>query len=367
MMKNNTTIAILSISFCLFILSYNAVAQKGGVGTIRSNTGVSNMPNNNATNLLFASDEILEIKLTTDIKTLRKDIGDEREYHDATVSYTNDEDNEINLDIKIKTRGHFRRNPINCNFPPLRFDFRLSEVENTIFANQQKIKFVTHCQTKKEQYEQYILQEYLAYKVLNMLTDKSFRVRLVRISYVDLAGKENLPDRYGFFIEDNDKMAERLGGQIVEFKNVHPDRTEYKQITLVSLYQYFIGNTDWSVPSLHNIELVLTDSVKPPIAVPYDFDWSGIVNANYATPAPQLAIKTVRERLYRGYYRSAGDLQLYLQHFNDKRDEIYSLYNDFEPLDDKVRGRTIKYIDQFYSTINNPRMVNNIFVKGCRE
>jgi len=317
--------------------------------------------------ILFRSDEILELTLITNFKILQKDTKESKQYLEGYMVCKNLSGSTDTMDVAIRTRGRFRLNPVNCNFPPLLIKFGDKETANTEFQWQSKLKLVTHCQNKQKHFEQYMYMEYLAYKIYNILTDTSFKVRLARINYIDLADTTKSLHKVGFFVENDKALACRLGIKEYDVPNIPQDHTDLNQITLITLFQYLIGNTDWSVSGLHNIKLFLSDVHKPPIPVPFDFDWSGIVNASYASPAQQLGIPTVRTRLYRGYYRSEAQLAPLIKLFNDKKDEIYKLFTDFELLDNGIRKSTISYLDDFYKIINNPSTVNFIFIENCRK
>ena len=142
----------------------------------------------NAVNTLFASDEILDISIYfDDLKKLKRDIFDDPANHKACVVVNNVKGKDF-FEIKVKTRGNFRKNPTNCNFPPLKLDFKKDELENSIFEGQNRLKLVTHCRSGNMEYDQYVIQEYLAYRIYNIITNKSFKVRLARVNYIDNHG-----------------------------------------------------------------------------------------------------------------------------------------------------------------------------------
>lgn len=313
---------------------------------------------------IFESDEAIELTLELDMKAVLSDIGDNPEYHLANLIYMQN-DEAVNIEVKIKTRGHFRKQRSVCQFPPLKFKLPKDGIENTFFSGQRKLKLVSHC-SKKELYESNLLKEYLAYKMYNIITDKSFNVQLAIINYVDIKGKYEPITKYAFFIEDDDLMAERLGGKILKAKNVHPDKTDYDQMTMLSVFQYMIANTDWSVAALHNIKLVSIDPWQAPIAVPYDFDWAGFIDAPYAVPSSNLQIKYVTDRLYRGYYRSEEQLQAVFSIFKSCKNEIIALLANFQYLDPKAKNQNIKYINSFYEIIDNEKVVKREFIDKCR-
>lgn len=324
---------------------------------------------------VFESHEILSLRLATDLKTTLKDIGrDHNDFefegeglHPATLSYSDADGDLVVLDIEVSTRGHFRRSRKNCNFPPLRLRFKPDQPRGTIFENQHKLKLVTHCRDKKDEYQQYVLLEYLVYRTYMLLTDKGSRVRLARTTYVDTEGKRDSLTSYSFLIEDDDRMAARNGASVLDSLGVHQADTDDEYGTLVALFQYFIGQADWKVSALHNIKLLRAGSFLP-IMVPFDFDFSGVVDAKYASPPEELDIQSVRERVFISPCRTTYDLNRVFGLFNERKDAIYALYTDQEGLDEKQVKRTLAYFDRFYKRINDPKDARRVFLRrGCPE
>jgi hypothetical protein len=314
---------------------------------------------------LFQSNEPLFLTLSMDIKTVIRDI-EEEESHPAEISYTDPEGNEIKLPLKIKVRGNFRKDPSHCDFPPLRLDFSDTSVMNTIFSGQDKIKLVTHCRSRRDLYEQNVLKEYLAYRLYNLFAEESYRVRLVNLTYIDTKGKYDTMKKMALLLEPNQQMARRNGCDIFEVERVHQERTNRHKINVLSVFQYMIGNTDWSVWALHNIVLLKKDPSSLPIAVPYDFDWCGLVDAPYAVPAKQLPIQSVRTRFFRGFCRPDAELQRVLDEFRQRRDEIYRTCNSVPFLTEKELDNIMKYMDRFFETIDDPKAVEVEFHRNCR-
>ena len=316
---------------------------------------------------LFDAEDPLELILEADLKPVLKDTDDDRPYRPARLWYLDEQRDTVSFDIGVKTRGHYRRIYLDCNVPPLRLNFKKKAVKNTVFHGQDKLKLVTHCRDNARAFQQYTLKEYLIYKAYNLITDNSFRARLVRITYVDTEDRRKTVTKYGFLIEDEDRLAERLGGRILKTGVIHQEATNKQQATVLAVFQYMIGNTDWSVPGHHNIKFVFVDPQRPPLTVPYDFDFAGLVNARYAKPDPRLQISSVRERLYRGYCRTEEEFQIAFAPFNEQKEAIYALFREFEYLDEKVGERSIKYLDDFYETINKPKGVKREFLSACLE
>ncbi|WP_299707117.1 hypothetical protein [uncultured Pontibacter sp.] len=309
---------------------------------------------------LFTDEEVLQLKLVVDFQKLLKDRGDERSYHMGTLSYTGAKGETVALPLKVMVRGNRRRDPRVCRFPPLMLNFIRKEMpEGTIFAGQNKIKLVTHCIG-----DEYVLREYLVYKVYNLLTEQSYRVRLCQVEYADSLGKRKIEQHYAFMIEDDKDMAARSEAKLIPKKRiVRMERADQRVMARLALFQYMMGNTDWSVPFRHNIDLMATDSLAPPIPVPFDFDYAGMVAAPYATPPPELGIKSVRQRLYRAYSFPENIYRETTNTFNALRTPIYAMYRQCEPLSKSGRKQSLKYLDGFYSIINNPRKFEREIVK----
>ncbi|WP_242920525.1 hypothetical protein [Pontibacter liquoris] len=310
-------------------------------------------------NPLFASDDVFEFKLAFNYKELMNDRGEKRGYHKATLTYPDKSGAPIQVNLKVMARGNRRRNPAVCRFPPLMLNFSRKSTPHTVFEKVNKLKLVTHCIG-----EDLIIREYLVYKLYNIVDERSFRVRLCQIAYTDMKGRRNPETRYGFLIEDDKEMAKRNQGKLIpKARVVRMDRTDAYTMAKLALFQYMIGNTDWSVPFRHNIKLISPDTIVAPFPVPYDFDYAGIVGAPYALPPPELGIKSARQRLYRGYSFSDKTYREVINFFNIHRADIYKVYTGCDLLDKKYRKQTVAYLDDFYKTINNPKAFRNSIVK----
>lgn len=311
---------------------------------------------------LFHDHTPLTLRLEGDFKTLFKDRGEKRTEHPARLRYATATDSG-KIDVKLRTRGIFRLK--TCAFPPIRIDLPKHKVDATAFAGQDKLKLATHCMSARS-YENQLLREYAMYRAFNALTDSSFRVRLAHVTYIDSARTDTVI-RYGFLIEPDAELARRLGGQLDEANNVHDLLTDPAYMTLVAMFEYFIGNTDWSVWGRHNI--VLVKKTEPPLmlAIPYDFDFSGAVNAPYATPPPQVPIRTVRERYYRGYCQPDSVLTAVLARFRAAKDSIYAVVRAVPDLPEGDMKSLLGYFNDFYAAIDNRGLVQREFVRGCRS
>ena len=311
---------------------------------------------------LFASAAPLEMTIRTDIRTLIRDRDEERNDHQGIARVLRPDGGFDSVAVELRTRGIFRRRPSVCPFPPLRMSIGRRAARGTPLEGERRIKLVTHCRNS-DQYEQYVLQEYLIYKAYALLTDLSLRTRLARVTYEDVAGREKPVTRYAILIEDEDRLAARHRMRVVEDTGTHIARLDPAQTVFMAVFQYFVGNTDWSIRALHNI-ILLADSGARILPVPYDFDWAGVIATRYAVPDTSLPIRSVKERLYSGYCGSIEDFEPIFVRFREHRAAIEALY-DLEPLDRDERERARRYYAEFYRLIDDPTRIRREMLKAC--
>jgi hypothetical protein len=322
---------------------------------------------------LFLTHEVLELTIEAPLERVFRERDEEAESFDGVLRHHGPDGIDTRFDVKLRTRGSFRLQRDHCEFPPLRVNFKRSQVEGTVFAGQNKLKLVTHCQDDRDEYEQYMLQEYLIYRAYNLLTDTSFRVRLVRINYVDTEGRRDLVTKYAFFLESKQAMAARNGWEVLEVPQILTEQMQQEPLALLDVFQFMVANTDYDPFSpepgdncCHNSVPIgsYADFVVLPVA--YDFDWSGLISAPYARPRSRLPIRHVRDRLFRGVCRPRGELEAVFPLFFEKRDAIYQLARSLPGLDPGRIQDTIAYLDEFYDIISDPERVEREMVSSCR-
>lgn len=301
------------------------------------------------------TDSVLAVTLRADLRRLFHDRNpDTSIWRGAAFSWPAG-DSTRTVSIRVRTRGLFRLR--TCDFPPIRLRFDQDSVRGTTFSHARRPKLVTHCMNRDD-YEQYVLQEYAIYRVLRLLTPESFETRLLRVTYEDSSGGRPVT-RYGFLTEDPERLAERLHGTLVTRQGVRQADLDPAGAALLGLFQYFVANTDWSVPGLHNVALVSIHDVLHP--VPYDFDWSGVIEAPYARPDTRLRIRTVRERLYRGLCQDAATLEPVLARFEALKDSIAAIYRAVPGLLQRNADRALRYYDDFYHDVaDRPAFLRSI-------
>lgn len=311
----------------------------------------------------FIDEQPFDMVLSSDLKTLMAKRM-QKAYQPANLTMRFADSSVFQEDIRIQTRGKFRLE--QCFMPPILLNFK--NPTSPRLRPLGKLKLVVGCATSNDD-EQLIVKEYLSYKIYNLLTDKSFRVRLARIRYEDTRGKVKPYTQLGFLLEDVDEMAARNQCTEVQGGQFLTESTDRQQMTLVALFEYMIGNTDWSVPHYHNVKLMrpLTETNAKPFTVPYDLNNSGLVNASYALPQEELGIANVRERLYRGFARSMEELQPVIDLFQAKKDKIWDLVNSCPWLSNKYKKEVTSYLDDFYTLLNNKAMVRATFIDNARK
>jgi hypothetical protein len=336
--------------FFLFFLLYPAVGNYG-------NPAGDAKP-------LFSGENPLEITLIFPFDSVLHDIGDDpRDWKGQMIL----PGFKAPFNIEFEVRGSFRKNPRYCNFPPLKLEFDREKMHSTVFAKLDKIKLVTHCQTYDEAYEQYLYQEYLIYRMYNVFTDVSYRVRLVDITYKDLNNPAITITKPGFFLEDPDDIADRFDGQELEVKNVARYEVNKQHYEMLSVFQYMIMNKDWSVPLLHNIKLIATNPYNGPLPVPYDFDWAGIINIPYQVPSATYNPNVGPERKYLGICSKKKDLMGTFNIFNDKKDKLYQLILHSEVLNFEIKQKMTAELDAFFMVINSNSLIRKEFIKPCKK
>ena len=312
----------------------------------------------------FQSETPLAATFTINVNRIRGDKdANTAPWRDASLSYKTDSTT-VHIPVKAKTRGIWRLK--NCQFPPIRLNFANDSTKHTVFHGLDKPKLVNNCRDD-DGYEQYVLQEFQLYRIYRLLTPASHAVRLIKMTYADSASGKIIMSRYGFLQEEPFMVAARLHAKQAKLKGAGPGDLDPYIHVLGSVFQYMIGNTDWSISGLHNIELMqmMNGDIWPII---YDFDFSGAVNARYATADDRLHIRTVRDRLYRGYcVTDAAAYPKVYELFRAKKDSIYALYRDplGKLLKPDVVDETLKYFDEFYKTINEPRRAKMDIEEAC--
>lgn len=312
---------------------------------------------------IFRSESPLAVTLSANLGALRADRDTNPPWRAAELRYASDSGPRV-LPIRARPRGIWRRK--NCAFPPLRLDFPRKATGGTPFEAIDRPKLVNYCRPTATG-EQYVLAELQLYRVYALLTPYSHRVRLLRVTYADSAGdgKRGRGPTWAFLVEEPKALAARSGLALFEIQGVVGTELDPYQATVMSMFQYLIGNTDFGISGLHNVELLQQGDTFFP--VPYDFDYAGAINAAYAGPDPRLPIRKVTDRLFRGYCVAPEVLERVLALFREKKDAIRALYFDEVGglLRDDLRRQALSFFDGFYAEIASPARARMSIANQC--
>jgi hypothetical protein len=315
---------------------------------------------------LFAAPDPIQITIKAPLSYLMRN----RNAH-APVSGVMVDPGGQSLPINLQLRGITRRTAEICDFPPLRVDFTAPPPGTSVFAGQKKLKLVTHCRNAAS-FQQNVLLEYAAYRLYNVLTPRSFRVRLANITYQGDDGRA-ITQRAGFFIEDLKDVAKRNGTteshapQRIEVAELSPaDAARY------AMFQHMIANHDWSMRAgpagdecCHNAKLIGPRGSGTVIPIPYDFDYSGLVGAPYATPPDQIKISDVKQRLYRGYCAHNSYALIAAQQIRAAEPQLLATLSQVPGLDPRTQQRAAKYLGGFFADIATDATVGGKILNRC--
>lgn len=325
---------------------------------------------------LFADQTTLELKITAPFDDLRSD-DEERPEYDSIIEFPGPDGENVARAIEIRIRGKSR--VANCSFPPLSLDFTRDDVDGpafagTVFDGQDRLKLVTLCEPRNS-YRDYLAQEFLIYRMLNALTDRSFRVRWATVEFVYSDNDRRDPFvENAFLIEEDWEVAERLGMEVVDVESLSASSLDPEYTTLLTVFQYLIGNTDWAVKErapgedscCHNGKVIATGGVEPYIVLPYDFDNAGLINAEYAVPSDRLRIRYVTQRLYRGFCVMNDEIEDAIAKLNSQRENLLSILDD-ERLSERGRERAIDFVSDSFEVLNDQRDRERRIYEDCRE
>jgi hypothetical protein len=314
---------------------------------------------------LFKSADPLEFTLTAPFNIINKDHNPESTKRYPGVLTVAGADGTLkSIAVELSARGHFRRMARNCSTVPLRIEFTKGEAAGTVFAGQTTLKLGTGCESSKE-FDQITLREYLTYPIYHMVTPLSFRARLARGTYVEEGSLKKTTPRYAIFIEQENDVARRNGGRIVNLQRISFTDLEPTTLTRTMLFEYMLGNTDMSIWALHNVRFV-QNPARTLFVVPYDFDLSGIVHAPYAVPDRRLGLRSVVDRLYRGPCRTTEEFEAAAAPLRNKHKDMLALVDSIKDLDSNSRSEVKDYLESFFRTIDKPASIKKQFVDGCK-
>jgi hypothetical protein len=316
---------------------------------------------------LFASDAPIRVTIQGPIGAIARGAEESTAVREATLTLAGAP--EV-YPIRLSARGITRRLKLTCTFPPLRVEFAQPPAAASLFAGQRRLKLVTHCRSD-EGFQQHLLLEYSAYRIFNLITPASYRARLSTVDYVEPSGKA-VATRWGFFLEDIGDIARRNGTtQARVGDRITTAQLEPRQAARVALFEYMIGNLDWSMRAgpqgegcCHNSRLVV-GAGGALVPIPYDFDYSGLDDAPYAIPPEGFPIKSVTSRVYAGYCRFNSEVLAAAADFRARRPAIEAVYGQIPGMTERTRAKALAYLGTFYAQISTDQSVQTNILKKC--
>lgn len=314
---------------------------------------------------LFASTEPLELTLVAPMRALigRSGRGGE---HDALLRFASGAEVAVRLAAFGKSRLE------TCRLPPLVLRLTPEAGAGTPVTGFTTLRLVSPCRGHAV-YERPLLLEYLTYRAYGLIAPTALDARLARVSYDDSEGKVAEETRYGFFVEDIDDAAARTGATWSTAEGQSVGEVESEQAAVHALFQFMIGNTDWSMVRgpegercCHNVALLERPGSARRLLLPYDFDQAGLVGAPYAAPSESLGIDDVSQRVYRGFCAHNDALPAAIARFNERRAALEELFLDPALPQEKARVAAWKYLSEFYEIVNQPKKLESRVVDRCR-
>lgn len=315
---------------------------------------------------LFEDQTPLEITLRLDLSTYFR-TKPKKGYLKANITFHLSKTDSVSQDIRLKTRGEFRNS--YCIYAPIELNFKNADFGYSDLNRISKLKLVPQCKTGSIN-ENYVLREYLTYKLFQVFTDTSFRVRLLTVTYIDTEKKKKTTTQSGFFIEPVEFLTARTNSIQINTLMLNQKSIVPVIMDRLAIFNYMIGNYDWAVPKQHNVRVIkplVLNTSGLVIAIPYDFDWTGLVNADYAIPAEVIGTENVRERLFLGVCRSREVYQKDMEIFLKKKEEFYKIINEFPDLSQRDKKDMIGYLDEFYNQLTGRKDIFDILLSSCKN
>jgi hypothetical protein len=327
---------------------------------------------------LFAGEAPVNLTIEASLDTLIGRAARSTAPFPATLTLTRAGGASQSFNIQLSARGLTRRTRGFCQFPPLRIEFARGTVARTLFAGQSRLKLVTHCRPNPKA-EERIAIEMTAYRLYNLITPMSFRVRPAQVTYRDTDGRRPPETRIGVLVEDIDDLARRNGRAEFEAQRMSPAQLDAQASARYALFQFMIGNLDWSLISgpagdecCHNTRFIAargaSAAASPTVfPIPYDFDFSGLVDAPYATPPADIPVNSIRSRVYRGFCRHNGQVPAAAAAFRAQRRAMTALIAEEDRLSAAQRQRMTNYLAEFFAILDDPARLDRAVVRRCRN
>ncbi|MBL7776108.1 MAG: hypothetical protein JNK89_08910 [Saprospiraceae bacterium] len=288
--------------------------------------------------------EAAEITLEADLTTL---LADRRstEYEPGILTLANGK----SYTVKLMPKGKFRRKI--AEVPPLKIKLPKKTLqEQGLVDSLNELKLVLPCFNTR-QGDALMVKEYLIYQMFERLTHVCVRARLVRVTLRDNHAGNEAKIMYGLLVEDNEETAARLQGVELDQYGLPADSLVAQQAALVTMFEYMIGNTDWDIPMQRNVRLIRSKAFSKILVAPYDFDFSGLVAAPYASPSSDAGLESVMDRYLMSNGITKEALRQATQVLKSAQKDFYDLcYSKHLPREETRMMH--RYLDTFFNNID---------------
>lgn len=317
---------------------------------------------------LFADRSVLKITLTGPFEQIDDERDKEQEYR-GSLSYDVAGD-AAELDVKYTVRGNFRLQKSVCSHAQLWLDLDKGEVDDTLFAGQNKLKLALQCRDS-DTYAAYIGLEEQIYRMFNLLSPISLRTRLVEVTYRDPeAGMERT--QMGFLIQHQKRLAKQLDLDVLDVPNIAIADLDPAQGNLVSLFMFLIANTDYSLIAgkpdedcCHNTK-PLVDASGRVYPLPYDFDSTGYVDASYAEVSAGLGQRSIKDRIYRGFCVDDAVMAANLEKLRQQQAAILAIAGDSSLVPERKAKQSVRLLERSFDIFNDERKLKREIMEACR-
>ncbi len=309
--------------------------------------------------LMLEEDETLTLELASNFEQL-KDSRRQQEYQDAVLTLSGDQGQTLQQEVQIKARGKFRC--IRCDMPPVKIKFYKDTLRSAGLSKMNELKLVIPCR-QGDEYKTFLFKEFLTYRLYNVLTDRSYRVKRVDLQFNCTESETEYQLQPAFILEHEEELVKRLNAKVIDTTGMPPSTYAREDYLRFQLFQFMIGNTDWIPPTEHNFGVIKIKGENTFVPIPFDFDFSGLVATDYSVPNSMTGLSTVQDRFFMGNGWSEAELEAGFQFFREKKEALLTVIEQFEELDKRERKQMAKYIEGFYDIIDSPREVRRYFTE----
>lgn len=298
---------------------------------------------------LYNKDKVV-VNLSESYKTVKQNFANEEQETPGTISITADQDQFV-FNAKFELGGKSRRKI--CSYPPIKIDFKKQELEDfNFYRDNDRIKLVIQCKSTKTMVDA-IKMEKLIYDLYEVVSPYGHRAKM---AIVNVEGEKKYQE--ALILESDDDMCLRNDIRRLKVSTISTDVIDREGYLKMVLFQYMIANTDWSARKGHNTDLFMRNKDSTMLVVPYDFDYAGIINTDYAIPSEKLPIASVTERHFMDKTVSDEELTTAIDFFIEREQAFYDVVTNAGFMEDKTKKRANTFIGGFYKIIKDEKKIN---------